>query len=79
MIVVLLLIWNIENLALFLLENRSIFKCQNMGHLHLHFKIFLQVFAMPETALGFLPGVGATYFLSRLPGFYGYLISLFFV
>jgi len=40
------------------------------------FQIFLQVFAMPETALGFLPGVGATYFLSRLPGFYGYLISI---
>jgi len=36
----------------------------------------MQVFAMPETALGFLPGVGATYFLSRLPGFYGYLISI---
>jgi len=31
---------------------------------------------MPETALGSLPGVGATYFLSRLPGFYGYLIFI---
>ncbi|KAG0531021.1 hypothetical protein BDA96_05G238300 [Sorghum bicolor] len=34
------------------------------------------VFAMPETALGFLPGVGATYFLSRLPGFYGEYVAL---
>ncbi|KAG9452954.1 hypothetical protein H6P81_005858 [Aristolochia fimbriata] len=29
------------------------------------------VFAMPETALGLFPDVGATYFLSRLPGFFG--------
>ncbi|CAD6255665.1 unnamed protein product [Miscanthus lutarioriparius] len=34
------------------------------------------VFAMPETALGSLPGVGATYFLSRLPGFYGEYVAL---
>uniref|UniRef100_A0A7N2LEH9 3-hydroxyisobutyryl-CoA hydrolase n=1 Tax=Quercus lobata TaxID=97700 RepID=A0A7N2LEH9_QUELO len=32
----------------------------------------LQVFAMPETALGFFPDVGASYFLSRLPGFFGF-------
>lgn len=31
----------------------------------------LQVFAMPETALGLFPDIGASYFLSRLPGFFG--------
>lgn len=31
----------------------------------------LQVFAMPETALSLFPDVGASYFLSRLPGFFG--------
>lgn len=36
----------------------------------------MQIFAMPETALGLFPDVGASYFLSRLPGFYGNLISL---
>jgi len=34
------------------------------------------VFAMPETALGFFPDVGASYFLSRLPGFYGEYVAL---
>ncbi|XP_010315275.1 3-hydroxyisobutyryl-CoA hydrolase 1-like [Solanum lycopersicum] len=29
------------------------------------------VFAMPETVLGHFPDVGASYFLSRLPGFFG--------
>ncbi|CAH8282366.1 unnamed protein product [Eruca vesicaria subsp. sativa] len=34
------------------------------------------VFAMPETALGFFPDVGASYFLSRLPGFFGEYVGL---
>nr|QWJ73354.1 3-hydroxyisobutyryl-CoA hydrolase 1-1 [Isatis tinctoria] len=34
------------------------------------------VFAMPETALGLFPDVGASYFLSRLPGFFGEYIGL---
>ncbi|WVZ49062.1 hypothetical protein U9M48_000443 [Paspalum notatum var. saurae] len=34
------------------------------------------VFAMPETALGLFPDTGASYFLSRLPGFYGEYVAL---
>ncbi|XVE90840.1 hypothetical protein DITRI_Ditri20bG0108400 [Diplodiscus trichospermus] len=34
------------------------------------------LFAMPETALGLFPDVGASYFLSRLPGFLGEYIGL---
>ncbi|CAE6022016.1 unnamed protein product [Arabidopsis arenosa] len=34
------------------------------------------VFAMPETALGHFPDVGASYFLSRLPGFFGEYVGL---
>ncbi|CAD6212136.1 unnamed protein product [Miscanthus lutarioriparius] len=34
------------------------------------------VFAMPETALGLFPDIGASYFLSRLPGFYGEYVAL---
>ncbi len=30
---------------------------------------------MPETALGLFPDIGASYFLSRLLGFYGELFS----
>ncbi|VAH05562.1 unnamed protein product [Triticum turgidum subsp. durum] len=35
-----------------------------------------KVFAMPETALGLFPDIGASYFLSRLPGFYGEYVGL---
>ncbi|KAJ8632075.1 hypothetical protein MRB53_025411 [Persea americana] len=31
--------------------------------------VILKVFAMPETKFGLFPGNGASYFLSRLPGF----------
>lgn len=34
------------------------------------------VFAMPETALGLFPDVGASYFLSRLPGCFGEYVGL---
>ncbi len=33
--------------------------------------ILEQLFAMPETAIGLHPDVGASYFLSRLPGHLG--------
>ncbi|KAL6557391.1 3-hydroxyisobutyryl-CoA hydrolase 1 [Orobanche minor] len=35
-----------------------------------------ELFAMPETALGLFPDVGASYFLSRLPGFFGEYVGL---
>ncbi|KAJ9685122.1 hypothetical protein PVL29_017234 [Vitis rotundifolia] len=34
------------------------------------------VFAMPEGQIGFFPDVGASYFLSRLPGFFGEYLGL---
>ncbi|KAK3430205.1 hypothetical protein EUGRSUZ_E01732 [Eucalyptus grandis] len=34
------------------------------------------VFAMPETALGLFPDIGASYFLSRLPGHFGEYLDL---
>ncbi|KAK6143052.1 hypothetical protein DH2020_023400 [Rehmannia glutinosa] len=36
----------------------------------------LAAFAMPETALGLFPDIGASYFLSRLPGFFGEYVGL---
>ncbi|KAI3900924.1 hypothetical protein MKW98_026491 [Papaver atlanticum] len=38
--------------------------------------IFLQVFAMPETGMGIVPDVGASFFLSKLPGFFGEYVGL---
>ncbi|KAJ9565497.1 hypothetical protein OSB04_001463 [Centaurea solstitialis] len=34
------------------------------------------LFAMPETELGLFPDVGASYYLSRLPGFFGNFILI---
>ncbi|XP_013635346.1 PREDICTED: probable 3-hydroxyisobutyryl-CoA hydrolase 3 isoform X1 [Brassica oleracea var. oleracea] len=39
-------------------------------------RLFSKVFAMPETELGLFPDVGASYFLSRLPGFFGEYVGL---
>nr|QWJ73356.1 3-hydroxyisobutyryl-CoA hydrolase 1-3 [Isatis tinctoria] len=46
--------------------------------IHGQFRIVTEntVFAMPETELGFFPDVGASYFLSRLPGFFGEYVGL---
>ncbi|XP_021317563.1 3-hydroxyisobutyryl-CoA hydrolase 1 [Sorghum bicolor] len=46
--------------------------------LHGRFRVVTDntIFAMPETALGLFPDVGASYFLSRLPGFYGEYLGL---
>ncbi|XP_019093170.1 PREDICTED: probable 3-hydroxyisobutyryl-CoA hydrolase 2 [Camelina sativa] len=46
--------------------------------IHGRFRIATEntVFAMPETALGHFPDVGASYFLSRLPGFFGEYVGL---
>ncbi|CAN6319096.1 unnamed protein product [Urochloa humidicola] len=46
--------------------------------LHGRFRVATEntVFAMPETALGLFPDIGASYFLSRLPGFYGEYVGL---
>ncbi|GJS79369.1 probable 3-hydroxyisobutyryl-CoA hydrolase 2 isoform X6 [Tanacetum coccineum] len=34
------------------------------------------IFAMPETSIGSVPDVGASYFLSRLPGYFGEYVAL---
>ncbi|KAF8090831.1 hypothetical protein N665_0465s0012 [Sinapis alba] len=46
--------------------------------IHGRFRIATEntVFAMPETELGLFPDVGASYFLSRLPGFFGEYVGL---
>ncbi|XP_023639985.1 probable 3-hydroxyisobutyryl-CoA hydrolase 3 isoform X2 [Capsella rubella] len=46
--------------------------------IHGRFRIATEntVFAMPETALGLFPDVGASYFLSRLPGYFGEYVGL---
>ncbi|XP_077235282.1 3-hydroxyisobutyryl-CoA hydrolase 1-like isoform X2 [Tasmannia lanceolata] len=46
--------------------------------MHGRFRVVTEnaVFAMPETSLGLFPDVGASYFLSRLPGFFGEYVGL---
>ncbi|KAJ1427849.1 Enoyl-CoA hydratase/isomerase, HIBYL-CoA-H type [Sesbania bispinosa] len=46
--------------------------------IHGRFRVVTEntVFAMPETALGLFPDVGASYFLSRLAGFLGEYVGL---
>ncbi|WOH14515.1 hypothetical protein DCAR_0934034 [Daucus carota subsp. sativus] len=46
--------------------------------IHGRFRIATEnsVFAMPETALGLFPDVGASYYLSRLRGFFGEYVGL---
>ncbi|XP_076915765.1 3-hydroxyisobutyryl-CoA hydrolase 1-like [Bidens hawaiensis] len=46
--------------------------------IHSTFRIVTEktVFAMPEALIGLFPDVGASYFLSRLPGFFGEYIGL---
>ncbi|KAF7138844.1 hypothetical protein RHSIM_Rhsim07G0072300 [Rhododendron simsii] len=39
-------------------------------------KRLAEVFAMPEVLIGHFPDVGASYFLSRLPGYYGEYLGL---
>ncbi|CAL5375297.1 unnamed protein product [Camellia sinensis] len=46
--------------------------------MHATFRIVTEktVFAMPETSIGLFPDVGASHFLSRLPGFFGEYLGL---
>ncbi len=46
--------------------------------IHGHFRIATEntVFAMPETAIGFWPDIGASFFLPRLDGGLGYYLGL---
>ncbi|KAK8523570.1 hypothetical protein V6N13_113516 [Hibiscus sabdariffa] len=50
----------------------------NGASMHGRFRVATEnsLFAMPETALGLFPDVGASYFLSRLPGFFGEYLGL---
>ncbi|XP_039039547.1 3-hydroxyisobutyryl-CoA hydrolase 1-like [Hibiscus syriacus] len=50
----------------------------NGASMHGRFRIATEnsLFAMPETDLGLFPDVGASYFLSRLPGFFGEYLGL---
>ncbi|XP_052198355.1 probable 3-hydroxyisobutyryl-CoA hydrolase 3 [Diospyros lotus] len=46
--------------------------------MHATFRLVTEktVFAMPEAAIGLIPDVGASHFLSRLPGFFGEYLGL---
>ncbi|KAI3881208.1 hypothetical protein MKX03_015913 [Papaver bracteatum] len=46
--------------------------------IHGRFRVVTEktVFAMPEASIGVIPDMGASYFLSRLPGFFGEYIGL---
>ncbi|WOL05599.1 3-hydroxyisobutyryl-CoA hydrolase 1 isoform D [Canna indica] len=46
--------------------------------IHGKFRIVTEntIFSMPEATLGLFPDVGASYFLSRLPGFFGEYVGL---
>lgn len=46
--------------------------------IHSKFRIVTEntIFAMPEVLIGLFPDVGASYFLSRLPGFFGEYLGL---
>ncbi|KAL4319397.1 hypothetical protein GQ457_18G003770 [Hibiscus cannabinus] len=50
----------------------------NGASMHGRFRVATEntLFAMPETAVGLFPDVGASYFLSRLPGFFGEYVGL---
>ncbi|BAU02527.1 hypothetical protein VIGAN_11207500 [Vigna angularis var. angularis] len=46
--------------------------------MHMRFRVVTEkaVFAMPEASIGLSPDVGASYFLSRLPGYFGEYLGL---
>ncbi|KAI3892096.1 hypothetical protein MKX03_025262 [Papaver bracteatum] len=46
--------------------------------IHGRFRVVTEktVFAMPETGIGMVPDIGASFFLSRLPGFFGEYLGL---
>ncbi|XP_027922999.1 3-hydroxyisobutyryl-CoA hydrolase 1-like [Vigna unguiculata] len=46
--------------------------------MHMRFRAVTEktVFAMPEAFIGYFPDVGASYFLSRLPGYFGEYLGL---